>query len=115
MSYVSHSPWLNHSNYIWRRVQVMKLLIVQFSPTSNYFVPLHPRYSRQYLVLTISSLFSPDILVSTFSQFRPSSGQIFSSVPCSHILQCIYVDLLLVRIETPVSYCCVIKCAGVTV
>jgi hypothetical protein len=25
-----HPPWLDHSNYIWRRVQVMKLLIVQF-------------------------------------------------------------------------------------
>jgi hypothetical protein len=30
----SHPPWLDHSNYIWRRVQVMKLLIMQFSPTS---------------------------------------------------------------------------------
>jgi hypothetical protein len=25
-----HPPWLDHSNYTWRRVQVMKLLIVQF-------------------------------------------------------------------------------------
>jgi hypothetical protein len=30
----SHPPWLHHSNYTWRRVQVMKLLIIQFSPTS---------------------------------------------------------------------------------
>jgi hypothetical protein len=44
----SHCPWLDHSNYIWRRVQVMKLLIMQFS--------LSP---------TISSLFSPNILLST--------------------------------------------------
>jgi hypothetical protein len=28
----SHPPWLDHSNYICRRVQVMKLLIMQFSP-----------------------------------------------------------------------------------
>jgi hypothetical protein len=26
----SHPPWLNHSNYTWKRVQVMKLLIMQF-------------------------------------------------------------------------------------
>jgi hypothetical protein len=25
-----HPPWLDHSNYTWRRVQVMKLLIMQF-------------------------------------------------------------------------------------
>jgi hypothetical protein len=29
----SHPPWLDHSNYTWRRVQVMKLLIMQFSPS----------------------------------------------------------------------------------
>jgi hypothetical protein len=28
----SHSPWLDHSNYIWRGVQVMKLLIMQLPP-----------------------------------------------------------------------------------
>jgi hypothetical protein len=30
----SHPHWLDHSNYTWRRVQVMKLIIMQFSPTS---------------------------------------------------------------------------------
>jgi hypothetical protein len=29
----SHPPWLDHSNYSERRVQVMKLLIMQFSST----------------------------------------------------------------------------------
>jgi hypothetical protein len=28
MSYLSHPPWLDHSNYTWRRVEVMKLLIM---------------------------------------------------------------------------------------
>jgi hypothetical protein len=32
-----HSPWPDHSNYIWRRVQVTKLRIVHFSLTSCYF------------------------------------------------------------------------------
>jgi hypothetical protein len=37
-------PWLDHSNYTWRRVQVMKLLIMQFSPTSRHFIPVLPEY-----------------------------------------------------------------------
>jgi hypothetical protein len=35
----SHPPWLDHSNYIWRRVIVMKLLIMLLSPTSYYSIP----------------------------------------------------------------------------
>jgi hypothetical protein len=34
----SHSPWLDHSNYTWRRVQPMKLLIMQFSPISSGYM-----------------------------------------------------------------------------
>jgi hypothetical protein len=30
----SHPRWLDHSNYTWRRVHPMKLLIMQFSPIS---------------------------------------------------------------------------------
>jgi hypothetical protein len=37
MAYPSHHPSFHHSNCIWRRVQVMRLLIVQFSPTSYHF------------------------------------------------------------------------------
>jgi hypothetical protein len=36
MTYPSHPPWLDHSNYTWRRLQVMKLLIMQFSRTSRH-------------------------------------------------------------------------------
>jgi hypothetical protein len=31
----SHPPWLDHSNYVWRGVQVMKLLIMKFSPIAR--------------------------------------------------------------------------------
>jgi hypothetical protein len=34
-----------HSNYTWRRVQVMKFLIMQFSPTSCLFILLYRDYS----------------------------------------------------------------------
>jgi hypothetical protein len=36
----SYPPSLDHSNYTCRRVQVMKLLIIQFSPTSCHFSSL---------------------------------------------------------------------------
>jgi hypothetical protein len=29
LPYPSHPPWLDHSNYTWRKEQVMKLLIIQ--------------------------------------------------------------------------------------
>jgi hypothetical protein len=40
-----HRPWLDHSNYTWRTVRVMELLIMQFSPTSYHFIPLRSKYS----------------------------------------------------------------------
>ena len=36
-----------HPNNIWWGVQVIKLLIVWFSPFPCYFVPLRPKYSPQ--------------------------------------------------------------------
>jgi hypothetical protein len=51
MSYASHLPWLDHSNYTWRRAQVMKFLIMQYSLTSCHFIPLRSNYSPQLPVL----------------------------------------------------------------
>jgi hypothetical protein len=51
MSCPSHPPWLHNSNYIWRRVQVTKLLIMQFSPISRHFISLRTKYSPQHPVL----------------------------------------------------------------
>jgi hypothetical protein len=41
-----HPSWLDHSNYTWRRVQVMKFLIVRFSPV--YYLG---NYGRDVLLL----------------------------------------------------------------
>jgi hypothetical protein len=54
----SHTAQLGRPNYTWRRVQVMKLLIMQFSPTCSHFIPLRSKYSPQLL----STLFSRVIL-----------------------------------------------------
>jgi hypothetical protein len=60
MSRPSHPPWLDHSNYTWRTVQVMKLLIMQFSSTPYHFIPLRSKYSPQHPVLKhAQSMFFP--------------------------------------------------------
>jgi hypothetical protein len=46
----SHPPWLDHSNYTWRRVKVMKLLIMQFFLTFYHFISLWYKYSPQHHV-----------------------------------------------------------------
>jgi hypothetical protein len=40
-----HPTWVDYSNYIWRRVQVMKLLIMQFSPIPRHFGPRRGHHS----------------------------------------------------------------------
>jgi hypothetical protein len=47
----SHLPWHNYYNYIWQKVQVMNLLIMQFSLTFYYFITLGSKYSPQQSVL----------------------------------------------------------------
>jgi hypothetical protein len=54
----SHLNFLDHSNYSWWRVQVMKLVIVQFSQTSCHFISLRPKYSPQHLFSNVRSLCS---------------------------------------------------------
>jgi hypothetical protein len=47
----SHSPWFFHPNNVWWKTEMMKLLIMQFSPVSWYFFPFRSKY-------ILSSLFS---------------------------------------------------------
>jgi hypothetical protein len=46
----SHPPWLDHYNYTWRRVQVMKLLIMQLFPNVCHFISLRSKYSSDHPV-----------------------------------------------------------------
>jgi hypothetical protein len=43
--------WLDHSNHTWRKVQVMKLLIMQFPSTSRQYISLRPKHSSQHSIL----------------------------------------------------------------
>jgi hypothetical protein len=50
------SSFLTYSNYTWGGVQVMKLLIMQFSRTSCHFIPLWSKYSPNRCIMTKISL-----------------------------------------------------------
>jgi hypothetical protein len=41
----SHPPWFDHSNYTWQRAQVMKHLVMHFSPICCHFISLKSKYS----------------------------------------------------------------------
>jgi hypothetical protein len=62
---------LNHSNYIWRREQVMKLLITKSSPASYYFIPLQSKYSPQHPVLKY--FFSYELMTYLFNDVLTTS------------------------------------------
>jgi hypothetical protein len=51
MARPSHPPQLDHSNYTLRRVQIMKLLVIQFSPFFRHLIPLRSKYPPQHPVL----------------------------------------------------------------
>jgi hypothetical protein len=52
----SHPPWLDHSNYTWRRIHIMKLLIMQFSRTSRHFTYLRSKYSPQHVLIKLTCI-----------------------------------------------------------
>jgi hypothetical protein len=47
---------LDHPNYIWRKVQVLKLLTVQSSSASCHFIPLRSKYLLSILFSNIFTL-----------------------------------------------------------
>jgi hypothetical protein len=58
----SHTLCLDRPNYILRRLNVMKVLIMQFSPISYHFIFLQSKYSPQHSVLKHSqSMFLPPL------------------------------------------------------
>jgi hypothetical protein len=49
---ILYAFFLSSSNYIWRKAQVTKLLIMQFSSASSYhFIPLRSEYSQNHPIL----------------------------------------------------------------
>jgi hypothetical protein len=52
-------PWLYHSKYTWRRVQVMKPLFMQLSLTSCHFISPWSKYSPLHPVLRCAKYIFP--------------------------------------------------------
>jgi hypothetical protein len=60
-----HPPRLNHSNFIWWRIQVMKFLIKQVSPVSYNLIPLGSKYSPKHTVFTNTLVHVPPLMSET--------------------------------------------------
>jgi hypothetical protein len=54
----SDPPWLDHSTYVWRGVQIMKLLIMQYSRIFCHFISLRNKYPLSTLFSNTLSLCS---------------------------------------------------------
>jgi hypothetical protein len=48
-----------HPNNIWRKAQIMKLLIVLSSPVPSYRIPIRPKYLPQHPILVTPSAYVP--------------------------------------------------------
>jgi hypothetical protein len=48
--------WLNHPNNIWWRVQIMKLIIIQFSASSCDFLPLRCKWTCHTSIVSTTEL-----------------------------------------------------------
>jgi hypothetical protein len=93
-SCLSHALLLHHSSYtcIWRRIQVMKLITMQFSRTSYHFI-----------------VFGPDILLSilfsnTFSLCSSLRVQISQSYKTTGRIVNLYILVILKRILLTLLY-----------
>jgi hypothetical protein len=83
----SHPSLLDHSNYVWRAVQVIKLLVMQFPPISHHFTPLRSKYSPQHPVfkhrqwfLWISTTISFQNTIRPSREFRYEYWRIWESL-----------------------------------
>jgi hypothetical protein len=72
----SHPPWLDHSDYIWWRVQLMKLLIMQFSPISHHFTLFSPHNLLSTLFSNTLSLCSSISITDYVSHPYRTTGKI---------------------------------------
>jgi hypothetical protein len=72
MSRPSHPPRLHYADYTWRRVQIMKLFLMQFSPFYCHLIPLRAKYPPQHIELLPTrfklSLFCYILRVQNFAQ-----------------------------------------------
>jgi hypothetical protein len=76
MTRTSHPLRLHYDNYTWRRVQITKLLVMQFSPFSRHLIPLRSKYPPQHLVLKHPQSCSSLTVRDQVSQLYRTTGKI---------------------------------------
>jgi hypothetical protein len=80
-----HPLRLDNPNDTWRKLQVMKLFVMQFSPPSRHFIPLRCKYSPQHPVLDTINLCSSLNVRDLVSHTYRTTGKIIYSPLCSII------------------------------
>jgi hypothetical protein len=79
MARPSHPPRLSYSNYTWRKVQITKLLVMQFSPFSRHLIPLRSKHPPQHLAVMKSYLLNTyvsNLLSIVPNQLQKCEGQL---------------------------------------
>jgi hypothetical protein len=94
----SHPPRVYYSKYTWRGVQIMKLLVMQFSLSSRHFVLLRSKHPLQHPVLK-RPVYVPPLMSGTKFQHMQnySLGRIYKNIsPVLHIKFLLYeIDIVL--------------------
>jgi hypothetical protein len=68
-------PWYDHpNNSICRRVQIMKLLIIRFSPILYYFITHRNKYSFLYFILAAHSTCALKSVIQASKECHTASG-----------------------------------------
>jgi hypothetical protein len=74
MPHPSHPPLLNHSSNTWRRVQIMKLFIIQFYELLNCIASFSLLRSLLQSTMSVTSADKADGKPSPISDAAPSTG-----------------------------------------
>jgi hypothetical protein len=67
MTHPSHPSWYNDPNNIRWRLQIMKHLIIQFTPVSCYFLPLRPFLTSSAPYSQTQSAYIPPLVLETLT------------------------------------------------
>jgi hypothetical protein len=76
LSHSSHTAWFYHPNNIWWSIQVMRLLVMQSSPTSHPFPTLGPNILLSTLVSNTVNLCSSPSMWDQISHPYKTMGKI---------------------------------------
>jgi hypothetical protein len=103
---LSHPLWVDHSNYTWERIQVMKLLIMQPSPAFGHYICLRSIYSQHPVLKLLQSVFSHIYACRILENKK-------SSMSCSFVLGVMVIrhikmpmNVELMKVERIVSTAC---------